>query len=338
MAGEPSQICPYGNIAEGTTVKLWENTGYDVQIWVVHPNSNGSYSFLYSGNQQYCFGFVGQNAVLQKRNPHDPMQEWILEDISHKIPKEYFSLMGKNNVITLQLPPDITCVISLPLLQKWANRLEIAYSSFQELTGYVPYTHVIIEGYKTGSHSNYAGWVFPNSNVIHIDSGFLRKSLEVMSMRGADWNFCTLHEMSHLFDFDMPWTFEAELLADLKLAYVLERNHAAVALLEFPGAPYFYGSDIAKAYAARGKDFSVRYDIFGCAKRFLDMKEAIGWEPFLHTFRHLYEKRSRYAGISPEDKFSLFLNTLSLFSGRNIKSFFSADEWLAILREIHRDP
>ena len=42
------------NVAVGTTVKIWDYTGYDVQIWTVGQNSNRTYSLLYVGNPRYC--------------------------------------------------------------------------------------------------------------------------------------------------------------------------------------------------------------------------------------------------------------------------------------------
>lgn len=41
-------------VAEGTRIKLQYLTGYDVQIWCILKNGNGTYSIVYSGDNRYC--------------------------------------------------------------------------------------------------------------------------------------------------------------------------------------------------------------------------------------------------------------------------------------------
>lgn len=250
------------------------------------------------------------------------------------MPNEYLSFFSKGRKVELRLPPDITTVISAPRLQRWADRLETAYGAFGDLTGFLPFAHIVLEGWKPSAYPGYAGWVIPNRNIIHINRDFLYEDLRKMNARRTDWNFCALHEMSHLFDFGKPWNFEAELMADLKIAYVMEKTGAAAAPSEFGASTCFYGSDIAKAYGTLGKDFSREYNIFACTKRFLDIKEQIGWEPFRSAF-HILEKSSAiYCGISNREKFLLFIRVLSRRSGKDIQRFFTPDEWNAILRHV----
>lgn len=317
----------------GNTVKVWEHTGYDVQIWLVEKNRNGTYTLVSSVNPQYCLGFDGINAVLQLRKPNALMQEWTVVDVSGTVPKEYLSVKGRNGTVELQLPPDILGVISKPRLQLWVDQLEIAYGSFGELVGYVPFDKVVVQAYQPSPYPGYTGWVFANSNLIHINREYLYGDLKKMTARRQDWNFCVLHEMGHLFDCDQPWNFEAELMTDLKVAYVMEKNHAAAAPGEFGADRCFYGKEIAQAYATLGADFSVTYDIFACTKRFLEIKEKIGWGPFRNTFHDLHLNSGAYAGISKEESFLLFTQTLSRFSGQDIKRYFSNSEWSAILHK-----
>ena len=317
----------------GNTVKIWPYTGHVVQIWRISKNSNGSYSLLHSADPRYCLGFCGEKAVLQHRVSGDPMQQWQLTDMGHTVPKPYLSVLGKTKVVELQLPQDIDRVLPMSRLQLWADQLEIAYSAFQSLTGFCPFRSIKVEAYVPSPYEGYAGWVFPDSNVIHVAPDFLRKDLERMGRRAVDWNFCVLHEMGHIFDFGMPWNFEAELMTDLKVAYVMEACNAAAAPAEFPATTCFYGKDIKQAYAQLGKDLSVDYDVFSCAKRFLDIKDKIGWEPFRQTFRYLYQNRNAYTDISKGERFELFLKTLHRFSGQDIKKEFTQAELSAIGRK-----
>ena len=212
-AGDTGLLMDIDNavMVEGTTVKIWSFTGYDVQRWKIKENSNGTYTFLSSPNPDFCLGFQGKNAVLQIRDEQNEMQEWTAVKV-REVPKNYGSFEGREGIVELRLPTDITRVISESRLQKWANDLETAYHSFYELTNYKPYDTIIVEGYKS---CEYLGYVVTGSNVIHIDSDFLYEDLTKMAARKNDWNFCALHEMGHIFHHGRPWNFESEMMTDL---------------------------------------------------------------------------------------------------------------------------
>lgn len=318
-------------VAEGTTIKLWDNTGYDVQVWNVNGNRNGTYSVLYSGDNQYCLGFDGDHAEVQLRDEKNGMQEWLVKEVSDTIPQKYLSYKSEGGIIELRLPLNILDVISEARLQQWANDLETAYYSFYDLTNFAPYENIIVEAYKS---IEYIGYVVDNSNIIHVDCDFIYGDLEKMASRESDWNFCVLHEMGHMFDCRRPWNFESEVLTDLKLAYVLEKNYAAAAPSEFAASDYWYGIDIMGAYGLLGGDFSSEYNIYGLAERFLEIKEDIGWEPFVQTFHYLQENEADYEYASRPEKFENFIDLLSQYSDVDIKNYFSVDEWNTIVGHI----
>jgi len=334
FAGETNLLLDIDNayVAVGTTIKLWEQTGYDVQIWHIKPNSNGTYSILYSGDNRYCLGMESGNAVLQLRNTANAGQEWRLACVSASGPKEYLSVKGRSGIVELRLPTDITSVISESRLQQWADDLETAYATFYELTQYLPYSCIVVEAYKP---SQYVGWVSDGSNIIHIDNTFIYGDLRKMAARACDWNFCALHEMGHMFDMRRPWNFETECLTDLKLAYVLERNNVAASPSEFSASENFYGADIINAYRILSSDFSYTYDIFGCTERFLEIKADIGWNPFKQTFQYLQENAAAYTAYTPQQKLVEFVDLLTLYSGRNVKGYFTAAEWNTMLNACH---
>ena len=319
-------------VCAGNTVKVWQHTGYDVQLWTVTENPNGTFSILHSADSRYCLGFEGENPVLQIRDRRNPMQEWTVSNAA--LPKEYLSFHGKGRVVELRLPQDITRIIPEERLRLWADRLETAYGAFCGLTGFTPFPNITVEAYKPAPQPGYAGWVYPNSDTIHVDREFLYRDLAKMHARRTDWNFCVLHEMGHMFDFGKPWNFEAELMTDLKVAYVMETVNAAAAPAEFDAATCFHGGGIAGAYARLGRDFSGQYDIFGCTKRFLEIKERIGWEPFRNTFHYLEQNSFAYTDLSGRERFVLFIDMLSRCSGQDIKAYFSSGEWNAILRKV----
>ena len=316
-------------VAKGTTIKLWTNTGYDVQLWNIYENQNGSYSFICSKNNNYCLGFKNGNAVLQIRDEINAMQEWELVETTAKY---YKKIVGTKGIIELQLPTDINRVITDSRLQKWADDLETAYATFKELTSYQPYEMVIVEAYKP---CKYIGYVVEDSNIIHIDNKFIYDDLEKMSKRNNDWNFCALHEMGHMFDNHRPWNFETEMMTDLKLVYVLETNGAAAAPAEYDATKNFVGKNIIKAYEGLKSDFSKNYNIYGCAYRFIQIKEDIGWQPFKQTFHKMQSEYAQYSNYTKQQKLDSFISLLSSYSGKNIKSYFNANEWSTIVKKVN---
>lgn len=317
-------------VAEGTAVKVWQYTGHDAQVWEICENANRTVSFLSAMNTGYCLGFKNRKAELQRRKVGSYLQEWTAASMCDEA---FISIYSKAKTVELQMPLNITDVISTPRLQQWANDLEKAYGTYSELTSYKPHESITVEAYSSYAHLGYAGFVLCNSNVIHIDNDFLRSDLAKMAKRENDWNFCVLHEMGHLFDNGMPWDFEAEMMTDLKLAYVLEANAASAAPAEFGVESIFRGKEIINAYERLKRDFSREYDVFGCVHRFLKIKEDIGWAPFKKTFYELKRDCALYSRASRREKFINFTALLSKHGGRDVSVYFSHDEWYSVLNK-----
>lgn len=321
-------------LASGNTIKIWERTGYSVQMWRVVVNTNGTCSFISCADEQYCLGFENGKAVLQLRDSNNSAQEWEATTVTDTSPKEYVEYISQQNIIELRLPLNITDVISDSRLNKWVNDLEKAYFTFYDLTGYMPYEVVIIEAYKPiTKYENVLGYVYDGVNIIHIDGNFIRDDLSKMTKRVNDWNFCVLHEMGHMFDSQRPWNFESELFTDMKISYVLEQNNAGAELSEFGDGDVRYGKDIMKSYKLLSGNLSAKYEIFACCYKFMQIKEEIGWEPFKSTFHKLQKDEVKYRNISKREKLDLFVNTLSDYSGKDIKGYFTASEWNSIVEK-----
>ena len=321
-------------ISSGNEIKLWNRTSYDTQIWEIVGNKNSTYSVISAADNGYCLSVDGVNTVLQTVDEYDTMQQWILQEAEYE--KGYLSYFSAGEIIELRMPLDITDVISAERLQQWADDLETAYYSFYDLTGYIPYDAIIVEAYidfedTQYAGKGYAGFVMDYSNIIRVDSAFLYGDLEKMAVRKNDWNFCVLHEMGHMFDMRRPWKFEAEAMTDIKIAYVLEINGAGAAPAQFDTSTVFYGADIINAYENQASDFSNTYDVFGCAHRFLQIKEDIGWEPFIQTFHYMQENYDAYSSLSDAEKFINFVSLLSYYSGTEVSVYFSEGEWNAVI-------
>ena len=71
----------------------------------------------------------------------------------------------------------------------------------------------------------------------------------------------------------------------------------------------------------------------GLAKRLLDIKENIGWEPFEETFHYLKENETYYTDATNQKKFEEFVAKLSLYGSVDVKSYFSTEEWNVIINK-----
>lgn len=319
-------------VVPGTLVKLWTYTAYDVQIWKLLPNKNGTYSICYCSDPKYCLGFLGGDAQLQFCLPGSAMQEWVVTEASSQVSREVVSVTGQRRTVTIELACSLAELVSQQRLYKWVNDLETAYETFCRLTNFRPFPCITVECYLPPAYPSYMGWVFPGTDTIHINREHFVAAMHTLRNFPEDWNFCVLHEMGHMFDTERPWNFEPELLTDLKVAYVLEKNNASAVLAEFGGDTMFRGAEIAEAYRRLGGDLSEKYEIFACATRFLDIKDRIGWQPFLQTFHTLQADHEAYRGISRRKNFDLFMGGLSHYSGENLRGWFSDAEWASILR------
>lgn len=306
-------------VAQGTVIKTWQNTGYPTQVWSIAGNADGTYSILCSTDPSFALSMDSQGASLQKTGSGG--QRWQAIECTEQF---FTRVNGARGIVELRLPLDITDVISLARLQQWANDLETAYDVFADLTGYIPYDTIIVEGYKP---CQYMAYVTDDCNVIRMDNTFIREDLAKMAVRDNDWNFGALHEMGHMFDNHRPWTFEAEMMTDLKVAYVLEATGACATPSEFDASYNFRGADIINAYEAFGTDFSREYHIYAVAWKFLTIKEDIGWEPFRQTFHEMQANYDLYSNATPRQMLDNFIGLLSQYSGRDVQSYFSAAEW-----------
>ncbi len=214
-------------VTNGNKVKLWEVNGYDVQKWKIVTNDNGTYTFLSCANEDYCLGLDENKTVLQLRDTDNASQEWYAVANVDDTLEKYVSFTSPKGIFDIRLPVKVTDVISESRLQQWANDLEKAYFSFYDLTDYKPFDYIRVEAYKPFTkHTDALGYVLNGVNVIYVDGNFILTDLAKMTNRVNDWNFCVLHELGHMFDFNRPWNFEAEAMTDIKISYVLEQNNA----------------------------------------------------------------------------------------------------------------
>jgi len=160
---------------------------------------------------------------------------------------------------------------------------------------------------------------------------FAYQDLEKMVTRdkeaASDWNFCAMHEMGHLFDSQVGWYFETEMMTDLKLAYCIDQGGGAVAPSEFAAQEYFTFDTIMDCYTELGgvMQESRKYGAYQAAYVMLRIQKTLGWEPFKQTYKWFIETDSN--PTKKYDKFFLFIDKLTEYSGKEVRKLFTDVEW-----------
>lgn len=217
----------------------------------------------------------------------------------------------------------------------WLSRMDTAYLAYKDLTGYTPYS-----GNKLGlqsSRKDFNTYMPDGKNYWELTWGeagqpalisqpFMRSLM--IRLSSNDWGDVTLHELSHAFD-NNAWTFDAEVLADLKEYYVVEANNAKVYRSDIPkyytGSAFynFFNSDQLYSY---NNTFNYgNYHSRGMTKIMIDIKNRIGsWTTFKSTFSYFNSLASGNIPSTAMGKLNLFLTKLKDYSGVEVLSVISS--------------
>ncbi|MDR1796184.1 MAG: M60 family metallopeptidase [Clostridiales Family XIII bacterium] len=206
-------------------------------------------------------------------------------------------------------------------IQDLVGQLDRLYVAYEELTGYAPYGGERIDGIAGNSYpaGMYAGNAFE-----------LLGSADAVLSEMPLVNFGLIHEIGH--DFDHPgWTFHAEMTANLKACYAADR--AGLRSSSYADEKGSLSDGFEALFEETYERYFGDYESNTCTFNhdalmyiFLKVKDEVSWEPFKQTFRWFVE-----TGTNPEknsEKFALFIQKLSEYSGRDIQTeFFPAAIW-----------
>jgi hypothetical protein len=296
------------------------------QLWKIVKNDDGTFYVCprVKVSDRYLTVKDGQLVLATVPVGSDASAcKWKIENVSttNSLYKEYVSDNGK---ILVRVPLDVfeksnygyyrndktfmskQFVPTEEVLVQYANNVELAYETYIDLTNFIPYYNIIIHAY------NYQGvmaGVVGNNNNVFVNCGpgeWFYSDLSKMQYRWEadgkkDFNFMALHEIGHMFDFGRGWTFESEMQADMKAAYVLcniEGAYAAPA--EYEHNQYF-GKDIAEGYKglSGGKmklnmndtGYGYGYSIYRFAEILTRIcADETGWEALRQTFHWFQSK------------------------------------------------
>ena len=133
----------------------------------------------------------------------------------------------------------------------WLQNMDTVYSKLVTLTGNKPYNDTTIELKSTRENMNinspdgldywYLQWGY-SGNPAMISRPFYRSLMLRLNSSTPDWGDVAIHELSHDFDIN-DWCFDYEVLADLKLCYVLE-NTTGSRIYRIDTMKYYTGNDI----------------------------------------------------------------------------------------------
>jgi hypothetical protein len=224
--------------------------------------------------------------------------------------------------------------ISIFKLRRWTKILNLAYIDYQELTGYTPVAGENIDIRVVDCSSKSDGvcvawaWAYVYGDaLIEWNSNYVNDELQRIE-KNDDWSFGILHEISHDFD-KKNWSFDAELMANFKMAYFLEKRNGRI----IQKNKYYIGKEVRNYYkiADHGYDYAIKekkYTNDFLTYIFLKINDDIGgWDIYKQVFRAMSDKS---INSSNSVKFENFLIELENKSSKNVKEMFSDEEKIII--------
>ena len=340
------------------------------QSWYIRDNGDGTYKMVCGSSSKLALGYNGKEFVLMDAT--DAKTNLKITPTENKSTR-YAQWVSKEGNITVRLPIDVVDQVYSRVkskssikdetelkkaiaetMQRFADNSQCTYNSLIELTGFTPYPHIIIYAFE---HQDVmAGVVGGNCNIF-VNVDWYVDDMEKMYLRWEkdqrnDFNFCTLHEMGHMFDWDRGWTFESEMQTDMKASYVLwdnqgMKNGAWGAPAEYPWNECFNidNIDVGKGklkggyqglsanmkYVEKdGEVVSYTYSIYRSAQmyvsyiKYCEATEGLsGFEGLKKAF-HWYQdngKNSASYGHDGAKKFHEFNAKLEEFMGLNVEKY-----------------
>ena len=338
---------------------LVKNGGYnapDKALWTVENYEDGTCRLIPKTSHPdmpICLTVLEDGKVgIAARNENDKNQIFKIEKApAHPKYEEFVSDKGE---VVVRVPYSFTekrggVGLTDEFMKNWANWMQEAVEAEVTLTGFRPYDIFVISGWE---ELGYVAGVSDNYNVINASVGFMKSEMYNVAVRAEklqimDLSFGMLHELGHMFDSQRGWNFESEAWTDLKLCYVLYKltlDHKDTDGLVFgcasadyqPGTCFTYdtmaeGLDI---HAHKGAMVTV-YGFFAAARLFLLMAYDFGWDPFIKTFHWFQDNGYTANDFERYERFTIFVEKLSEYSGKDIKKDYLTEENWAVFEEFY---
>ena len=297
--------------------------------FIFDKQADGTYVISVCQTNEVVLGIVDGKIQNVKRDVNDKTQYWNLTPTEYK-QETYSQWISQKGDIYLRLPVDIlkTAKTTNERMQAFADDIQKTYDAYIELTKFVPYPAIIVQGSeKQGVMAGVVG----NCNTIFINVEWYVDDIAKIQKRWddgkRDFNFCILHEMGHMFDSGRGWNFESEMEADLKAVYVLykyqkdDKYGAWAAPAEFAANRCFNYETITVAYDELGDDMNVKYSFYGAAKLFTELVYETGWEPLMKTFHRFQDEHIVQNDLKAQDRMLKFLEFWNSFTDVDVYKF-----------------
>ena len=303
----------------GNPVSIFESDGHTAQHWRLWSVGGGRWLIVSAEDPELALCASGSGFILQKRSQASASDYY--QPVFQKSDRtRYLEVTGQSGTVVMRAETRLLDLISLPRMQTWVNNLETAYADYIELTGWQPFPTVYFNMTEPEPNWGFAS----NSDCLTIDRDSIYEDVrDHLSKRKNDWNFGLLHEMSHIFDYNKPWDFHAEVVCDYKLAYVLVKNNATAIPADWEGSKETYsGWDILDVYQREGP-LSQSLSVFSLAGKLAAITKQTGWDAAKQMFR------SYPASIpaSQRAQLELFIDQLGKAGGIDARAQFTPAEW-----------
>ncbi|MCR6640265.1 MAG: T9SS type A sorting domain-containing protein [Sporocytophaga sp.] len=257
----------------------------------------------------------------------------IFDDIQIEEPTKF---IAEGNHLRLIIDPEDASGIQATTITNWIANLDKAYNSYAELMGATPYNGQKITIFSV---AEYPGGAAVAGNPILWYKPYIKSELLTIESTGS-WTFGIMHELGHDFMLDNSnknWIWNEEMFANLRMYYVADKLNAPIVIGQM-----YIGSQLKnhyKTFATDNYDNTIAIGIprghDGLMYTLIRIKEIIGWQPFINTFSDLNNSAVNLTG--DWNKFNLFLDKLTQYSGYNVRATYPAGE-LDVIRQILGGP
>ncbi|MBQ8398824.1 MAG: hypothetical protein IJX08_02525 [Clostridia bacterium] len=311
------------------------------QKFMVEEAGDGTFILRSFTNPKFALSSGTDSPTLVAYEEGGENIKWKFEALTEGCDR-YVEWRSEGGIFTVRMGPDILqrAKISSERMQEWANDMEKTYYSYIELTGFIPYQHIIFKAYES---EEYPGYVMGDYMVISADMVFMYDDIAKMALREKkcnvrDYNFLMLHELGHMFDMGMQWKFEGEAMTDIKIGYVLYDNPEAVAAPSgYNYQNYFNSESLIECYndCAGHKKMNGKYDIFRTAAIFNEFGVMDNWESMKKTYHWFVE--SGFKAKDATEMLEKYVEKLSEYSGKDIRSMINDKEWETLVARTKGD-
>lgn len=348
--------------------------------WIIYDNGDETYKLISVANPVLGIAYKNNTFVL------DVAEKAVSFRIKEKsfTPEKYALWVSEKGNASVRLPSDVVDQIYNRMqgsfkdetaeeamkriddrMQLFAEDVQKTYDSLVDLTGFVPYKHIVVWAFEhQGVMAGVVGgcpYIFVNIDWYVDDMVKMMQRWDDPAGRKEDYNFCVLHEMGHMFDWDRGWNFESEMQTDLKASYVLYQHRddefgAWAAPAEYrwdqiynidtidTGA--YKGLSAPMTYRKYEKDGKMltryTYSIYRSAQMYTsyvkyceETEGCSGYEGLKRAFHWFQDENLRVNSHVRADRFALFNQKLTEFCGADIDAYmlshFNKNDWNATI-------